>query len=212
MPTLIETPRPSHLMLATSAAFQRRRIVGLALVEQIEAISRACYDMARRFHHGGKLIAFGNGGSSTDAQHVAVEFVHPVIVGKRALPALSLTTDSATLTGLANRVGWNEVFAYQLRYMGCPQDIALGISVDGCCQNVWRGLEVAKENGLLTVALTGETSSSWASNTTIDHCLVARSEDPQIVKEIHTTIYHILWELVHVFFERPDVLESERTR
>ena len=79
--------------------WQRRRIAGLALVDQAEAIPLACYDMAQRFHQGGKLIAFGNGGSSTDAQHIAVEFVHPVMVGKRALPALALTNDMATLTG-----------------------------------------------------------------------------------------------------------------
>src|SRR6266702_3686688 len=78
--------------------FQRRRMAGLTLVDQAEAIALACYDMAQRFHQGGKLIAFGNGGSSTDAQHIAVEFLHPVTVGKRALPAISLTNDIATLT------------------------------------------------------------------------------------------------------------------
>src|SRR3954451_9013379 len=65
-----------------------------------EKIAEACWAMARRFHQGGRLLAFGNGACATDAQHVAVEFVHPVIVGKRALPALALTTDSATLSGL----------------------------------------------------------------------------------------------------------------
>ena len=87
--------------------------------------------MAGRFHRGGKLFVFGNGGPSTDAQHVAVEFVHPVIVGKRALPAVSLTADVATVTGVANRAGLEEVFAHQVRLLAEPPDIALGLSADG---------------------------------------------------------------------------------
>src|SRR5581483_8778724 len=75
------------------------------LAEQAEAVANACHAMALRFHQGGKLVVFGTGGASPDAQHVAVEFVHPVIVGKRALPAISLTTDVATVTGVAAREG-----------------------------------------------------------------------------------------------------------
>ena len=78
---------------------------------------------AVRFHQGGKLVVFGTGAASTDALHVAVEFVHPVIVGKRALPAISLTTDVATLTGIAEAEGIDQVFAHQLRYLSDPADI-----------------------------------------------------------------------------------------
>src|SRR5919197_5176837 len=101
-------------------------------------IAEACLAMARRFHQGGRLLAFGNGPWATDAQHVSVEFVHPVIVGKRALPALSLTADVASLTGVASRVGFEEVFAHQLRHLAGPDDIALGISADGRCPGVLR--------------------------------------------------------------------------
>ncbi len=97
--------------------------------------------MAVRFHMGGKLVVFGVGGSSTDAQHVAVEFVHPVIVGKRALPALWLTTDVATVTGVAAREGLAGIFAHQIRHLAGPADIALGICSDGSCPSVlaaWR--------------------------------------------------------------------------
>ena len=76
--------------------------------------------MAVRFHRGGRLIVFGTGGPSADAQHVAVEFVHPVIVGKRALPAISLTADVATVTGIAERDGIDAIFAHQLRYLAEP--------------------------------------------------------------------------------------------
>jgi len=137
---------------------------------------------------GGKLIAFGKGGSSTDAQHIAVEFVHPVMVGKRALPAISLTNDMATLTGLAHRHGWHDVFAYQLRYLAHPHDIAIAVSQDQPGQNILRGLRVAKQMGLLTIALTGGNSEVMAAHTAVDHILVAPAEELQIVKELQVTI------------------------
>ena len=186
--------------------FQRRRMAGLTLVDQAEAIALACYDMAQRFHQGGKLIAFGNGGSSTDAQHIAVEFLHPVTVGKRALPAISLTNDIATLTSLTQRHGWHDVFAYQLRYLAQPQDVAIAISQAKPDQNILHGIGVAKQMGLLTIALTGGHSDAMAAHTAVDHLLVAPAEEPQIVKEMQVTIYHILWELVHVFLAQPELL------
>jgi D-sedoheptulose 7-phosphate isomerase len=139
-----------------------------------------------------------------------VEFVHPVIVGKRALPAISLTNDAATVTGVASQEGFGEIFAHQLRYLGDPEDIALGVSSDGHDANVLRGLEVAADMGMLTIALVGgATDSPVATSPAVAHALVARSDDPRIVKEIHVTTYHILWELVHVFFEQPGVLGPE---
>jgi D-sedoheptulose 7-phosphate isomerase len=175
-------------------------------------VARTCHVMAVRFHRGGKLVVFGNGGTSTDAQHIAVEFVHPVIVGKRALPAISLTSDVATLTGIAGRVGLAEVFAHQIRFLAEPADIALGLSTDGRCENVLRGLEQAHAAGLLTVALVGGDGGPVAASAAVDHVLIARSTDPRVVKEVHVTMYHVLWELVHVFFEQPGVLEPEASR
>jgi D-sedoheptulose 7-phosphate isomerase len=188
--------------------FARRVPAGLALAGDAELVARACYDMARRFARGGKLVVFGSGAAATDAQHLAVEFVHPVIVGKRAFPALSLGADVATLTGVASREGVTEVFARQLRLLADPGDIALGLSVDGRCELVGRGLEAARERGLLTVALTGGDGGTIARRRLADHVLVARSSDPRVVKEVHVTTYHVLWELVHVFFEHPGVLAS----
>jgi D-sedoheptulose 7-phosphate isomerase len=159
-----------------------------------------------RFHLGGKLVTFGTGGSSTDAQHVAVEFVHPVIVGKRALPAISLATDVATVTGVAAREGMAGIFAHQIRYLAEPADIALGISADGNCPSVLAGLEAARAGGLLTIALAGGDGGAIAASPAVDHLLVARSADPRIVKETQVTTYHVLWELVHVFFEQPGLL------
>jgi len=173
---------------------------------QAGAVAEACHAMAVRFHRGGKLITFGTGGSSPDAQHVAVEFVHPVIVGKRALPAISLTTDVATLTGVAAREGMAQIFAHQIRYLAEPADIALGISADGNDPSVLAGLQAAREAGLLTVALAGGDGGAIAASPVVDHLLLARSGDPRIVKEIQVTEYHVLWELVHVLFEQPGLL------
>jgi D-sedoheptulose 7-phosphate isomerase len=183
-----------------------------ALADQAGKVASACHAMAAAFHQGGKLIAFGIGGSSTDAQHVAVEFVHPVIVGKRALPAISLTTDVATVTGLAAQQGLDEVFAHQIRYLAEPADIALGISADANSRAVLAGLEAARALGLLTIALIGgdgdgQRGGALATSPAVQHLIVARSADPRIVKELQVTAYHVLWELVHVFFEQPGVLE-----
>ncbi len=189
-----------------SRLFELRSDPARELARQAGAVADACHAMAVRFHRGGKLVVFGTGGASTDAQHVAVEFVHPVIVGKRALPAIALTTDVATVTGIAERDGVDAIFAHQLRYLACPADVALGISADGRSPSVLAGLAAARELGLLTIALTGGDGGPIAASPAVDHVLRVSSGDPRIVKELQVTTYHILWELVHVFFEQPGVL------
>lgn len=198
--------RPSGGTLTADELFERRVAPTEQLATNATAVAKACHAMAVRFHRGGKLIVFGNGEASTDAQHVAVEFVHPVIVGKRALPAISLIADVATITGVANRVSLTEVFAHQIQFLTEPADIALGISSDGNCRDVLRGLEVAHARGLLTLALVGGDGGAIASSSSVDHLLLTGSDDARVVKEVHVTTYHILWELVHVFFEQPGLL------
>ncbi|MGJ6960293.1 phosphoheptose isomerase [Streptosporangium sp. G11] len=195
--------------------------------------------MAARFHLGGKLIVFGDAGA--DAAHIAVEFMHPVVVGKRALPAVALSSDAPAAGGdgggsdedRRDGRGGAEVFAHQVRHWADASDTALGIFRDGRCPSVLRGLETAGELGLLTIALTGDAGRSGGSGgeatgplaadrtttghqpagrTTTDHfltgrvpadhVLVAASDDPAVVKEVHVTAYHLLWELVHVFLDR----------
>lgn len=183
-------------LTAVSAAIERRSAPAAAVGEDAEPIVRACREMAERFRDGGTLLVFGTGGSVADAQHVAVEFAHPVVVGKPALPAVSLAADTAVTTEITRSRGPEEIFAAQLRLLAGPRDIALGLSADGGCAAVRAGLAAARELGLLTVALTGDRAAPDA-----DHVLAVRSEDPLIVKEVHMTIYHVLWELVHVFYE-----------
>ena len=192
--------------MRAATEFDRRVGPGSALSAEAGAIAHACADMAARFHAGGKLVVFGNGAGATDAAHVAVEFVHPVIVGKRALPALSLSNDAAALTGLAERHGLAGIYAAQLALVADSGDIALGICGAGPVESVLRGLAEARRLGLLTVALTGRDPGGAGVAIPADHVLRAESHDPRIVKEIHVTMYHVLWELVHVFLEQPAVL------
>lgn len=201
---------------AVAAAFDRRVQAGTALAEDADLVAAACHAMAVRFHGGGRLLVFGNGAAATDAAHLAVEFIHPVIVGKRALPALSLTNDSAFFSGLAAAGAFADTFAAQIRLLARPQDIALGISASGRCANVAAGLEAAAELGLLTVALLGDGTSGdgpdIAASPALGHAVRARSADPRVVKEVHVTVYHVLWELVHVFLEQPGLLGPEVIR
>jgi len=191
------------LTAVVDAAFERRLEPVRALADDATTLAVACRDMAARFARGGRLLVFGNGAGATDAQHVAVEFVHPVIVGKRALPALSLVGDAASLMGLAARRGLESVYAHQVAVLGRPDDIALGLSEDGRCPNVRAGLRAAREAGFLTIALLGGDGGDILARGEADHCLVVHSGDPHVVKEAHVTAYHLLWELVHVFLEAP---------
>lgn len=168
---------------------------------EADNIAQACWQMARRFHQNGRLIAFGNGSWASDAQHVSVEFVHPVIVGKRALPAIALTNDSALLSGLSGQ-GLN--FAHQLRLLARPQDMAMGFftSKNGRDANILAALAEAREMGLLTLGLT----NGRTDQPDLDFCFAVPTDDQMVVQETHETLYHILWELVHIFFEHEGLL------
>ncbi|MFN2431844.1 MAG: SIS domain-containing protein [Gemmatimonadota bacterium] len=188
---------------------------------QADAVSLACCQMARRFQLGGRLLVFGEGAAATDAQHVAVEFVHPVLVGKRALPAVALPNDVAVLTGGGPAAGAESAFADALGILGRPNDMAMGISGGAGSPRVLRGLERAREMGLLTLALLGAAAGGtgegggpecgWRSSAdgTVSEgggeqtsfVFAVSSSDPLVVQEVHETLYHVLWELVHVFFE-----------
>jgi len=139
-------------------------------------LAEACHEMSRRFLAGGRLLAFGNGPAATDAQHVSVEFVHPVIVGKRALPALDLGPDFETRLPVILR----------------PQDMAMGFAFPERDAAVERALLAAKERGALTFALAGEVG---------DYSYALPDEDPFVAQEVFEVLYHMLWETVHVYFE-----------
>ena len=172
---------------------------------ELGRIAEVCWAMARRFSQGGRLLAFGNGAQATDAQHVSVEFVHPVIVGKRALPALALTNDSATMSGMMAKGDTDKLFVHQMRVLARPQDIAMGFTLNGNDANVLDALNLAKQMGLLSLCLTGA-DGGLSKKSEIDYIFVIPSHDPFVIQETHETLYHVLWELVHIFFEHEGLL------
>jgi D-sedoheptulose 7-phosphate isomerase len=150
--------------------------------------------MAASFAAGGKLLAFGNGGSSTDAQDMATLFLHPP-VGARPLPALCLTGDVAVVTALANDIGFDVVFARQVAAFGRPGDVAVGMSTSGNSDNLLRGFDEASRRGLVTVGLAGYDGGRMAQSDAIDHLFVVPSSSVHRIQEAQTTVYHVLWEL-----------------
>lgn len=163
--------------------------------------------MADRFFAGATLIVFGSGPGATDAQHNSVEYVHPVLPGCRALPALSLTNDISTVTGILGGVDPLGVYAHQLSILGRPGDIALAFLTsppDGACL---RGLRTAREAGMLTIALsTGEAPAGVAAA----HMFHVDSNDPLVAQELHLATYHMLWELTHIVLNHRGIAEARR--
>jgi D-sedoheptulose 7-phosphate isomerase len=168
---------------------ERERVLSVFLDAEQDRIARACHELARAFARGGTLIPFGTGPASTDAAHIAVEFMHPVIVGKRALPALAPSSDPSGQTTLAG--------------IGRQGDVALGIAHGGEDVAVEAFLADARRRGLITIAMTGAGRPAGA-----DYAFAVPSDDPQVVQEVQETTYHVLWELVHVFFEHPGLLDD----
>src|SRR5215217_8467923 len=143
---------------------------------EIPRLAEACHEMSQRFLAGGRLLAFGNASAATDAEHVSVEFVHPVIVGKRALPALDVGPD----------------FEARLPVILRPEDMVMGFSFPVGDDAVERVLSAARERGALTFALAGEVGN---------YPFALPDEDPFVSQEIFEVLYHMLWETVHVYFE-----------
>src|SRR3979411_1642114 len=188
-----EMGRPDLMEVVTARFEQSMSVPQAFFTSEAGRIAEACWAMARRFHAGGRLLAFGNGAGATDAQHVAVEFVHPVIVGKRALPALALTNDSATLSGLMAGGAADMPFVRQLKVLARPQDIAMGFSADGNDINVVAALNAATQLGLLSLGLTGG-NGGVVKEARIDFCFTVQAYDPLVIQETHETLYHVLWE------------------
>lgn len=143
---------------------------------------------------GRKVLAFGNGGSAADAQHVAAELVGRFMRERAALPAIALTADSAILTSVANDYSFKQIFARQIEALGRPGDIALGISTSGESPNVATGLQVARERGLKTIALTGRDGGSVGAAAEI-HVNVP-DQNTARVQEVHRTLLHVMCEVI----------------
>jgi D-sedoheptulose 7-phosphate isomerase len=179
---------------------------GLVAERDAERLVTCARELARSFASGGQLLAFGNGGSSTDAQDVVGMFLHPG-GDARPLPALSLTADIAVITALSNDVGFDVVFARQIAAFGHAGDIAMGLSTSGNSANLIRGFEEAARRGMVTVGLAGYDGGKMAEADTIDHLFVVPSASVHRIQEAQTTVYHVLWEMVQLELQQ---LEPER--
>ncbi|MFN2398211.1 MAG: SIS domain-containing protein [Gemmatimonadaceae bacterium] len=168
---------------------------GRLIAEYAETLVEAAEAMAEAFANGGKLLAFGNGGSATDAQDAAADCLVPPNARWRALPALSLVNDTAVLTALANDVGVENMFSRQVIAYGEQGDIALGISTSGNSADVVVALAEARRRGLLTIGLAGYDGGAMARGATLDFCFVARLEYVPRIQEGHATLWHTLLEL-----------------
>jgi D-sedoheptulose 7-phosphate isomerase len=172
--------------------------------EHADRIAACAGEMAGAFDAGGRLFVMGNGGSSCDAAHVSVEFMHPIIEKRPALPALALTTDTAMLTAVGNDQDFALAFVQQIRMLGRQGDLALGISTSGKSANVNRALQAAREMGLLTVGFSGRDGGRMPE--LCDHCFTVPSFSIHRIQETHETLLHILWDLIHVIRGEEDVI------
>ena len=189
-----------------SAVLEQVRQSTVAKAQEILALRRQVRDadgarlmacarqMAGRFASGGRLLAFGNGGSATDAQQLATLFLYPGGIA-RPLPALSLASDAAVLTALSNDVGVDVVFARQIAAFGTKADIAVGLSTSGNSDNLLRAFDEASRRGMLTIGIAGYTGGKMAELDSIDHLFIAPSTSVHRIQEAQTTMYNVLWEL-----------------
>ncbi|HEY8142387.1 MAG TPA: SIS domain-containing protein [Kofleriaceae bacterium] len=180
---------------ATQEAFFQREAPAIA------ACARA---LAAVLDGGGRLYTLGNGGSACDAQHLAVEFMHPVVTRRVAFPALALPCDPALLTAVGNDEDFALGFARQIRLLARPGDAVVALSTSGRSANVLRALGAARELGLVTVGLTGGDGGRMAD--ACDHLFVVPSFSIHRIQEAHVLLLHLLWDLVHLARGEEDVL------
>jgi D-sedoheptulose 7-phosphate isomerase len=157
-----------------------------------EALLRAVQQIHKAVKARCKLMLFGNGGSAGDSQHMATEFVCRFVRNREALPAIALTTDSSVLTAIGNDFGFEQIFARQIRALGRPGDVAIGISTSGRSANVLEGIKAAREVGLSTIALTGGSGGELAK--LADIALVVPSATTAVIQECHIALLHAMCE------------------
>lgn len=187
------------------------QVVQTFMSNQGEKVVAAAKAIGQVYQKGGRLWTMGNGGSSCDAAHLAVEFLHPVTTGRPALPAVNLATDQAMMTAVGNDVGFDHIFVRQLIAQAKPGDGVIGLSTSGQSVNIMRAFVKAREMGLTTIALTGGTGGAMAASPAVDHCLIVPTDSIHRIQECHVLIYHILWDLVHTLLaDQRDLSEAKQ--
>jgi len=169
--------------------------------EGIEVMART---MANQFAAGKKLLVMGNGGSLCDALHFSVEFTHPIIEKRPAFPVVPLMTDIATITAIGNDVDYSRVFVNQLRILGQPGDMALAVSTSGKSPNLIYALEEARRRQMITIAWAGKDGGRFPK--VADHCFIVPSYSIHRIQEVHATLVHVAWDLIHIALGADDVI------
>jgi len=165
--------------------------------DNAQALIDTARAVAEVYKNKGRMFTMGNGGSSCDAAHFAVEFQHPVTAGRPALPAMNLCIDTAMISAVSNDVGVSHVFVRQLDAHAQAKDGVVGFSTSGNSDNLLHGYRKAKELNMLTVGFAGGDGGQMKSSGLLDHCLVVDTDSIHRVQEVHVACYHILWDLVH---------------
>jgi len=169
-----------------------------------EKIDTLCHAMAQRFLQGKKLFVMGNGGSACDALHIAVEFKHPIIEKRRALLAEALMADIATVSAISNDLDFSRVFVNQLRLAGQAGDMALAISTSGKSPNLIYALEAGRDRGMMTIAFSRKDGGRLDG--IADYSLTVPSFSIHRIQEVHSTLIHVIWDMIHVALGEEDVI------
>ncbi len=162
-----------------------------------QALIEIAHALANVYRNRGRLFTMGNGGSSCDAAHLAVEFQHPVTTGRPALPAMNLCMDMAMITAVSNDIGVKHIFTRQLDAHARQGDAVVGFSTSGNSNNLMNGFRKAQEIGLCTIGFAGGDGGDMKHSGILDYCLVVETDSIHRVQEVHVSCYHILWDLVH---------------
>lgn len=175
--------------LEDSASVKRKMMVSC-----VDSILSAAELMIETIKSGAKILLCGNGGSAADSQHLAAELVSKLKLERSAIPAIALTTNTSTLTAIANDYDFSQVFVRQLEAFGRKNDLLIGISTSGNSEDVLKAVDYAHKNGLRTIVMTGGNGGDLAGKADVD--IIVPSEDVQRIQEAHITVGHILCGLV----------------
>ncbi len=170
--------------------------------QTIERVIQVAKIIAKAFNDGKKMLLFGNGGSSTDASHIAAEFTNRFKRERPGLPAISLNTDMAVITSIANDYDFSEIFSRQLKALAEEGDVIVALSTSGASPNILKAMDAAKKKNLTTIAFTGSKGNKFASKASFP--FVVPSEDTPRIQETHITLGHIICQMVEeILFEVP---------
>lgn len=169
-----------------------------------ERIAQLSTLMAERFQSGGRLFVMGNGGSACDAEHLMVEFMHPIFEKRKPLACLSLNQGQSLITAIANDEDFSRIFSHQLNQLAKPDDMAIVITTSGMSANLVSALKAAKTCGMMTIAFAGKDGGRVGE--LADHSFIVPSFSIHRIQETHTVLLHVLWDAIHLSLGEEDIV------